>query len=168
VPPVSLSSKRRCHGITLIELIVTLVILSILASAALPYAEMTVRRDNELELRRALREIRTAIDTFHADWQAGRLPRFSEAASEDGYPKSLEVLVEGVDLQGVAAKRKYYLRRVPFNPFAEDASEPPAEQWQLRSYQDAPDSTLWGGQDVYDVRAETDRQAIDGTQYRNW
>lgn len=168
VLPGSLSSKRRSRGITLIELIVTLVILSILASAALPYAQMTVKRDKELELRRALREIRTAIDAFHADWQAGRLPRFGDAASEEGYPKSLEVLVEGVDLATAGGKRKYYLRRIPRNPFAEDPAAPPVEQWQLRSYQDEPDATLWGGQDVYDVRAQTDRKAIDGSELRNW
>lgn len=167
-PPVSLSSSGRSRGISLIELIVTLVILSILAGAALPYAQMTVQRDKELELRRALREIRTAIDAFHADWQAGRLPRFNDAASEDGYPKNLAVLVEGVDLATAGGKRKYYLRRIPRNPFADDVSAPPAEQWQLRSYRDDPDATLWGGEDVYDVRAQTDKKAIDGSQLRNW
>lgn len=162
------SNSGSCRGITLIELIVTLVILSILASAALPYAEMTVKRDKELELRRSLRTIRTAIDEFHTDWEAGRMPKFNDAASEDGYPVSLEVLVEGVDLATAAGKRKIYLRRIPRNPFAEDASQPPEEQWMLRSYQDEPDATIWGGQDVYDVRFETDRKAIDGSEYRDW
>jgi general secretion pathway protein G len=165
---VSSSSNKRCRGITLIELIVTLVILSILASAALPYAEMTVRRDKELELRRALRSIRTAIDDFHADWQAGRIPKFSDAASEDGYPVTLNVLVEGIDLATAGGKHKLYLRRIPSNPFAGDPSQPAAEQWMLRSYQDTPDATVWGGQDVYDVRVETDKKAIDGSAYRNW
>jgi len=167
-PPASLSSSGRSRGISLIELIVTLVILSILAGAALPYAQVTVQRDRELELRRSLREMRSAIDAFHTDWQAGRMPRFSDAASEEGYPKNLEILVEGVDLATAGGKRKFYLRRIPRNPFAGDPAAPPAEQWQLRSYQDEPDATLWGGQDVYDVRAKTDKEAIDGTALRDW
>lgn len=166
--PASLSSNGHSRGVSLIELLVTLVILSILAGAALPYAQMTVQRDKELELRRALREIRSAIDAFHADWEVGRLPRFSDAASEEGYPKRLEILVEGVDLATAGGKHKYYLRRIPRNPFADDATAPPAEQWQLRSYRDEPDATLWGGEDVYDVRAKTDKKAIDGTQLHNW
>ena len=84
-------------GLTLIELLVTLAILSILAAAALPYAELTVRRDRELELSRTLREMRTAIDSFHEDWLAGRISHATNQASEDGYPKTLQVLVDGVD-----------------------------------------------------------------------
>jgi len=147
--------------------LVALVILSILASAALPYAEVTVRRDKELTLRRSLRKIRTAIDAFHADWKNGDISKFSDAASEDGYPKTLQVLVDGVDLSGASGKRRYYLRRIPRDPFA-DQSEPPAEQWVLRSYQDPPDTASWGGQDVYDVHSATRRKALDGSKLKDW
>src|SRR5215813_2131074 len=84
-------------GLTLIELLVTLVILSILAAAALPDAEVTVRREKEIELRRALRDVRTAIDAFYDDWKGGKISRTSTAASEDGYPRTLQILVDGAD-----------------------------------------------------------------------
>ncbi|MCW8955243.1 MAG: type II secretion system GspH family protein [Gammaproteobacteria bacterium] len=154
-------------GLTLIELIVTLVILSILASAALPYAEVAVRRDQELELRRALREVRTAIDEFHRDWEAGRIPLTSDAASDQGYPKSLDMLVKGVDLGKVTDQKRYYLRRIPPNPLA-DPIIAPEQQWQLRSYQDAPDNKLWGEQDVYDIRVKSEKRAINGSYYKHW
>lgn len=160
-------SNNRQAGLTLIELIVTLVILSILASAALPYAEIAFRRDKELELRRALREIRTAIDYFHTDWQTGRFPVTGDAASADGFPKSLAVLVDGVDLAGVTEKRRFYLRRIPDNPFA-DATLEKEEQWQLRSYQDKKDAAFWGGEDVFDVRVRTEKVAINKTYYKDW
>lgn len=160
-------SSRQQTGLTFIELIVTLVILSILAAAALPYAEIAFRRDKELELRRALREIRTAIDYFHADWQAGRMPVTGDAASQDGFPKNLFVLVEGVDLADVSGKHRFYLRRIPLNPFA-DATLKTQEQWHLRSYRDEPDAAIWGGEDVYDVRVRTEQQAINETYYKDW
>src|SRR3989475_9224302 len=90
-------SSSNSRGVTLIELLGALAILSILAAAALPYAEVTVRREKELELRRALRDVRTAIDAFYEDWKGGKISRTSIAASEDGYPKTLQVLVEGAD-----------------------------------------------------------------------
>src|SRR4030067_3720002 len=95
---LSSNSARPAAGLTLIELLVTLLILSILAAAALPYAELTVRRDKELELKRALREMRTAMDAFHDDWVAGRIPKTGDARTGEGYPKTLRALVEGVDL----------------------------------------------------------------------
>lgn len=158
---------RRNAGVTLVELLVVLVILSILAAAAVPYAEVSVRRDKELELRRALREVRTAIDAFHADWEAGRMSGFSSAASEDGYPRRLEILVEGVDLAGASGKQRRYLRRVPRDPFA-DQTVSASAQWVLRSYRDAPDSGTWGGEDVYDIRSASAGTALDGSRYREW
>ena len=97
--PRELSSSKRkgLRGLTLIELLVALVIISILAAAALPFAETTVTREKELELRRALRDVRGAIDRFNDDWLAGRIPKTAEGVSEDGYPRSLRVLVVGVD-----------------------------------------------------------------------
>lgn len=160
-------SNKFQTGLTLIELIVTLVILSILASAALPFAEVTIRRDQELELRRALREVRTAIDQFHIDWQAGRIPITSDAASDNGYPRTLQVLVEGVSHGNVTDQKRYYLRRIPPNPLA-DKNLLPAKQWHLRSYQDAPDNSSWGEQDVYDIRIKSEKRAIDGSYYEKW
>lgn len=157
----------RQQGLTLIELLVAMLILSILAAAVLPYAEVTVQRERELELRRGLRTIRTAIDRFHEDWQNGRIPKTDDPASDDGYPKSLRVLVNGVRQPGSAEKRTTYLRRVPRDPLA-DPAVPTEEQWALRGYQDEPDTATWGGKDVYDVHSRSDKVAIDGTRYRDW
>lgn len=158
---------RHERGLTLMELMVTLVILSILAAAALPYAELTVRRDKELELRRTLRDVRSAIDAFHEDWLTGKIPKTSDAASEDGYPKTLQILIDGVDMGQANASKKKYLRRISRDPFA-DQGRPPEEQWRLRDYQDERDTLVWGGRDVYDVYSSSDQTAIDGTQYRDW
>ena len=162
-PPASSSAS----GFTLVELLVTLTILSILAAAALPYAEVTVRREKELELRQALREVRTAIDAFHEDWKAGRISRTATAASEDGYPRTLQTLIEGADTGDVKGTKRRYLRRIPRNPVA-DASRPAAEQWVLLGYQDARDSLTWDSRDVYDLRSAADGTALDGTKYREW
>jgi general secretion pathway protein G len=161
------ASSSSNRGLTLIELLVTLVILSILAAAALPYAEMTVRREKELELRRALRELRTAIDTFNEDWKAGRISKAASAASEDGYPKSLQLLIEGADTGDAKGNRRKYLRRVPRDPFA-DPARAPAEHWVVRGYQDASDTIVWGGRDVYDVRSASEASALDGSRYKDW
>ena len=160
-----LSSSSR--GLTLVELLVTLVILSILAAAALPYAEVTVRREKEIELRRALRDVRTAIDAFYEDWKGGKISRTATAASEDGYPRTLQVLVDGAETGDAKGGRRKYLRRVPRDPFA-DPANPPSEQWILRSYQDGSDSIAWGGRDVYDIRSSSENTALDGTRHRDW
>ncbi len=164
---VSSSSKGKQCGVTLMELLVTLVILSILAAAAIPYAEMTVKRSNELELRRALREVRTAIDRFHEDWETGKISKLGEGVSEDGYPKTLEVLVKGVETAQAKGGRVKYLRRIPEDPFGE-RGKPPMEQWVLVGYQDEPDSDQWGGKDVYSVRTSSEKTAIDGSTYKDW
>lgn len=164
---VSSSSNRKwLGGFTLVELLVTLVILSILASVALPYAELTVRREKEFELRRQLREMRAAIDAFHEDWLAGRISKTDGAASDDGYPKKLEVLVAGVDRGQANGGKRRYLRAIPDDPLAPSVAA--ETHWMLRGYQDDADALTWGGRDVYDIRSTSEGTAIDGTRYKDW
>ncbi len=164
----SSSKPGRLRGLTLIELLVTLAILSILAAAALPYVELTVRRDRDIELRRSLREVRTAIDAFHDDWVAGRITHADDTASADGYPRTLQVLVEGADTGHAAGGKRRYLRRIPRDPFAESATTERAAQWMIRGYQDEPDALSWNGKDVYDIHSASTAAAIDGTTYKDW
>lgn len=162
------SDHKFASGLTLIELLVTLAILSILAMAALPYAEVTVRRNKELELHRSLREVRSAIDAFHDDWVAGRISHSNDIASADGYPVKLQVLVAGADSGKAGGSKRRYLRRIPSDPFSDAATRTPAEQWMLRGYQDEPDALTWNGRDVYDIQTLSLAQAIDGTNYKDW
>lgn len=158
---------RRCNqGFSLIEMMVSLVILGILASITLPYVQVSVTRAKELELRQDLRDVRRAIDQFHDDWKNEVIERTDPGCSTDGYPKTLQVLVDGVQRKGGDSKKRY-LRRIPRNPFA-DKDGLASDDWKLRSYQDDPDTEVWGGQDVYDIRPNTDKQALNGTYYRDW
>ena len=145
-------------GFTLIELVVSLTILSILAAIALPYAETVVRRQKEMELRRSLREVRTALDEYK---RLADEKKISVEVGDSGYPKTLEVLVQGVELVGGSGKRRF-LRRVPKDPMANSTD------WGVRSYYDEPDSTMWGGEDVFDVYTKSEKTALDGTKYRDW
>lgn len=144
-----------------------LAILSVLAGVTVPFAEVTVKRNNEMDLRSDLREMRTAIDIFHEDWQNGIISKYGNSASEDGYPKTLETLVNGVDTAGAQAVKKKYLRRIPENPFG-DSSLPPSQQWGLRGYEDEKDADQWGGGDVYDVYCSGDQKALNGSFYHDW
>jgi general secretion pathway protein G len=158
-----LTSRR---GVSLIELIVTMVILGILASVVLPMSQMTARRTREIELRRTLRQIRTAIDDYKKSYddavQKGQLP---QVLNKSGCPETLEQLVKGDNFGGMATKK--FLRKVPSDPM-----NPPAPgedpKWGLRSYADKPDSSSWGGEDVYDVYSLSEGTAIDGTKYKDW
>lgn len=154
------------RGFTLIELVVTLAIVSLLATMAMPVAELTVRRGKEQELRSALREIRSALDTWKRAGDEGHIVRL---AGESGYPPSLEVLVAGVeDARSPDRKqRMYFLRRLPRDPFATDTSLPAAATWGLRSYDSPPDDPQ-PGRDVYDVHSLSSRRALDGRPYREW
>jgi general secretion pathway protein G len=145
--------------VTLIELVAAMAVLSILAAGILPLSQMAYRRSKEMELRQSLRTIRGAIDKYKELVDEGKLPN---VAGESGYPKTLALLVEGVMLPGPVPTRVKLLRRVPPDPMTEDG------QWGLRSYADEHDSTVWGGQDVYDVYSQSERLALDGTPYRNW
>lgn len=170
--PPALSSNRRNRrlderGFSLVEMLVVLALLAILAAVTMPYAEVTVKRDKELELRRDLRAMRTAIDRFHEDWQDGVIARMGAAVSDDGYPRALRVLVNGAEENGPRPAKRKYLRRVPENPLG-DKDLPPERQWGLRSYADPADSSVWGGGDVYDVYCPGDQKALDGSYYHDW
>jgi general secretion pathway protein G len=150
-------------GFSFVELLVVTVVLLILASAALPLARVSVQRQKETELRRALREMRVAIDKFKDAVDFGQIAATEVRAGSEGYPPTLDVLVEGVPAANDASGRKLkFLRRVPIDPMTGEA------EWAFRSYQDKPDATSWGGQNVYDVRSKSDGTALDGTKYRDW
>lgn len=148
-------------------MVVTVAIISVLATMALPYAKMSMVRNQEMELKRSLREIRSAIDHFHRDWKQGELNKLQGAASQDGYPRTLQWLVEGVQLSGKLEQKKKYLRRIPVDPFA-DQSLPASEQWHYIGYRDAADSEQWNEEDVYDIRSRSERKALNKSHYHEW
>lgn len=150
------------RGYSFVELLVVSAILLVLASAVLPLTRVTMQRQREAELRRALREMRTAIDRYKDAGDLGLIGVEVEA-DNDGYPESLEVLVEGVEVVNDASGRKMrFLRRIPFDPMTG------SRDWGLRSYQDDPDSQRWSGDNVYDVYTKSTATALDGTSYREW
>ncbi len=151
------------RGYSFVELLVVATILLILASAILPLAKVTMQRQREAEARRSLRELRTAIDNFKDAVDAGLIGSTDVRAGSEGYPPDLETLVEGVTVVNDASGRKLkFLRRIPIDPLTGDT------EWGLRAYQDRPDSTTWGGQNVYDVYTTARGTALDGTRYRDW
>lgn len=162
-PPTGAS--RRVSGFTLIELIVTVAIVGILATAAMPMAEVTVQRSKEQALHRALIEIRSAIDAYKEASDSGRI---AKAADASGYPASLRVLVEGVpDAFAPQAAKIYFLRRVPRDPMATDSSLPAEETWGLRSYASSADAPQ-EGEDVYDVYSKSSGVGLNQVPYREW
>jgi general secretion pathway protein G len=154
---------RGDQGYTFIEVIVVSAILLILASAVMPLAQVTSQRQREAELRRELREIRTAIDKFKDAVDNGQIAASQLEPGNENYPPDLDTLVEGVSAANDATGRKLkFLRRVPIDPMTNSM------EWGLRSYQDKPDSTSWGGKNVYDVYTKSTATALDGTKYRDW
>lgn len=153
------------RGFTLIELVVTVAIMAILATAALPLVELVVQRSQEQELRAAQRQIREAIDAYK---QAVDDKRITKAADESGYPKSLQVLVDGVDDAKSPRKAKiYFLRRIPRDPMMHDATVPAAQTWGLRSYASSAEDPQEGN-DVFDVYSRSSKTGINGVPYREW
>lgn len=154
---------RATRGYTFIELLIVTTILIILASAAMPLAKVTAQRQREVELRRTLREMRGAIDKFKDAVDNGQIATTELEPGSEGYPPDLETLVEGVPAANDASGRKLkFLRRVPMDPMTNTT------EWGLRSYQDDPDDTSWGGQNVYDVYTTSQGTALDGTKYSDW
>lgn len=158
-------TPRSHRGFTLIELVVTLVIVALLSTIALPVAELAVQRSKEQELRTALRQIRSAIDAYKQAWDEGRI---ATAIAKTGYPETLEVLVNGVDDIASPEKRKiYFLRRIPRDPFAADPTLTAAQTWGKRSYESSADDPQ-EGDDVYDVYTTASGKDLRGIPYRDW
>ena len=154
---------RRTSGYTFVELLIVVTLLSILAAAAMPLVRVTVRRQKEAELRYSLREVRVAIDRYKDAVDRGMIGGTNVRLGSEGYPPDLKTLVEGVQKTGDASGTKLkFLRRIPLDPIMNSTD------WGLRSYQDRPDASSWGGQNVFDVYTKSDGTALDGTKYREW
>ena len=155
--------SRGQRGYTFIELLVVSTMILILASAIMPLARVTATRTREAELRRVLREMRTAIDKFKDAADLGQIGSIEIKVGSENYPADLQMLVDGVAAANDATGRKLkFLRRIPVDPMTHGA------EWGLRSYQDQPDATRWGGQNVFDVHTTSGGTGLDGTKYRDW
>jgi|ERR1700686_5191783 general secretion pathway protein G len=155
----------RSRGFTLIELVVTVAIVGMLATAALPLAQLATQRTKETDLRAALREIRTAIDAYKQAADQGRVLKLVDAS---GYPASLQLLVDGVeDVRSDNHVMIYFLRRIPRDPFFPDGSAAAADSWGLRSYESPPDAPQ-PGDDVFDVYSLASGKGINGVPYHDW
>jgi len=147
---------KGSRGFTIIELIVATALLVILTSLAIPLARVTIKREKERDLRRALWQMRDAIDRYKDAADRGA---FQTKVDSQGYPPDLDTLVKGVDVQG---KKVRFLRRIPEDPMTGGTD------WGLRSMQDDPDSDSWGGQSVFDVYTKSEGIGLDGTPYKTW
>lgn len=160
-------TSRRAAGFTLIELVVSLALLGVLAMVAMPVAELSWQRDREVELRAALRELRTAIDAYRQASDAGLIAKSPDAS---GYPPSLEVLVEGVRNQRDPKGRTLvFLRRIPRDPFHTDPAVPAERTWTVRAYGALPGERSAGrSADVWDVQSASPRAGLNGVPLRQW
>jgi general secretion pathway protein G len=149
----------RHRGFTLIELLVTVAVISILVGVAVPLARNSIKRQKEIALRAALREIRTAIDKYKDASDRGFI---MVKVDTEGYPETLQILVDGVQMVGQVDKKLKFLRRIPIDPMTNST------EWGQRSYQDDPKASSWGGQNVFDVYTKSEGTALDGTNYREW
>ncbi len=156
----------RTRGFTLIELVITVGIVSLLATAVVPSAQLLYQRQREVELRAALRTIRAALDAYK---QAADTGRIKKELDKTGYPPDLNVLVDGVDDASSAKEgtKIFFLRRLPRDPFWPDATTPAADTWGLRCYASPPDDPQ-PGDDVYDVHSRSSRTGLNGVPYHDW
>ena len=160
-----MKQRRRPGGFTIIELVITLAIVGLLASAAIPLASMVVKREKESELRTALRDIRTAIDAYKDAAESGRVQVEADAS---GYPPDLKALYEGVeDFTSPDKKLLYFMRRLPRDPFFPDASAAPEDTWGTRSYA-SPPTDPQPGSDVFDVHSLSPDRGLNGVPYHDW
>jgi general secretion pathway protein G len=158
-------SRPRQSGFTLIELMVSLTLLALLASVALPLKELVARRGKESELRRDLMTIRGAIDAYKREADAGDI---AKSADESGYPPNLRVLVDGVENRRDPNHKKiYFLRRLPADPMCDCGGKPPEDTWETRSYASDADS-FSSGDDVFDIRSSSKSEGINGIPYEKW
>jgi general secretion pathway protein G len=153
---------RGQRGFTYLELVATAGILMILASAILPLARVSVKRQREIELRRTLREMRSAIDRYKQAVEAGQIGGSDVKLGSEGYPPDLETLVKGVNQVGKIDHKIKLLRRIPIDPMTRTS------EWGMRCYQDDPDDTSWCGQNVWDVYSRAEGKGLDGTSYKDW
>ena len=160
-----MSHVRRTRGFTLIELVITVAIVGLLASAAMPLASMTIKRAKETELRSALRDIRSAIDAYKEAAEQGRVEVDADAS---GYPPDLKVLYAGVvDATSPDKKLIYFMRQLPRDPFFPDGTASAEETWGLRSYA-SPPANPQPGADVFDVHSLSTDKGLNGVPYRDW
>jgi general secretion pathway protein G len=147
----------RQRGVTLLEMIVVITILLILMGAAMPVLKVSIRRQREVELRRDLWEMRSAIDRYK---DAADKNAFQQKLGSEGYPPDMDTLVNGVEVAG--GKKLRFLRRIPVDPMTGNTD------WGLRSMQDDPESDSWGGQNVFDVYTKSTGVGLNGTKYKDW
>ena len=148
---------RRQRGVTLLEMIVVITILLILMGAAVPIMKISVQRQREVDLRRALWEMRTAIDRYK---DAADRNAFQQKLGSEGYPPDMDTLVNGVEIAG--GKKLRFLRKIPVDPMTGNTD------WGMRSMQDDPQSDSWGGQNVFDVYTKSPGTALNGQKYKDW
>jgi general secretion pathway protein G len=154
---------RSSSGFSFIELIVAMAIMLILASAAMPLARVSIKRQKEVELHRDLREVRAAIDAYKDAVTSGQIAGVSVSATGEGYPPDLDTLVEGVVRANSQTGDKIkFLRRIPIDPMTGKAD------WGLRASGDDPKAVTWGGTNVYDIYSKSDDKALNGSKYKDW